>query len=63
MEVHLSDENKGKGGELDKRCLLEARIAGREPLAVDHKAPTMQLAIDGATEKLVRALAGRLDRR
>jgi len=52
VEVHLSDENAGKGGSDDKRCVMEARLAGHQPLAVSHKAPSMQLAVDGAAEKL-----------
>ena len=31
IEVHLSDENAGKSGGADKRCLMEARLAGRQP--------------------------------
>ncbi len=56
IEVHLSDENSDKGGDKDKRCMLEARVAGIQPIAVTHQAETLALAIDGATEKLQRAL-------
>lgn len=56
LEVHLSDVNSGKGGEDDKRCLIEARLAGLQPTAVSHQAPSLDLAIDGATEKLKAAL-------
>ena len=32
IEVHLSDENSAaKSGMVDKRCLLEVRLAGRQP--------------------------------
>ena len=34
LEVHLSDENGIKDGQNDKRCLLEARLEGRQPIAV-----------------------------
>ena len=37
VEVHLSDENSQKGGGDDKRCLLEARLAGLQPIAVSHR--------------------------
>jgi hypothetical protein len=40
VEVHLSDENSHKGGD-DKRCMLEARLAGLEPMAVSHQAATL----------------------
>ncbi|MGI9013675.1 MAG: HPF/RaiA family ribosome-associated protein [Phycisphaerales bacterium] len=57
VEVHLSDENSDKKfGAEDKRCLLEARLAGLQPLAVSHQAPTMDQAVDGALDKLVRSI-------
>jgi hypothetical protein len=66
IEVQLSDENAGKGGGLDKRCMMEARVNGRSPLAVTHYGPNQDLAFRGAAEKLAKALDsefGRLDRR
>ena len=45
VEVHLSDINGQKGGADDKRCLLEARIAGLQPIAVTHQAGTLHDAI------------------
>lgn len=56
VEVHLADVNAGKGGSDDKRCLLEARVASRQPIAVSHQADTLQLAFSGALEKLEKAL-------
>lgn len=56
VEVHLSDQNGQKAGDDDKRCLLEARVAGMQPVAVSHQAAAMQPAIDGALDKLKRAL-------
>lgn len=56
IEVHLSDENSDKGGDKDKRCMIEARLAGLQPVAVTHQAESLALAIDGAAEKLERAL-------
>lgn len=64
IEAHLSDENSAKGGSNDKRCMLEARLAGLQPIAVSHQAETVLLALEGATEKLERAIGsalGRLD--
>lgn len=67
VEVSLSDENSAqKFGTRDKRCLLEARLAGLRPIAVSHEAATMELAVDGATEKMKHSLEstlGRLDSR
>lgn len=66
VEVHLSDVNAGKGGADDKRCTMEARLAGMPPIAVSDQAATIQYAIDGATGKMERALesaTGKLDHR
>ncbi|HEX7720426.1 MAG TPA: HPF/RaiA family ribosome-associated protein [Woeseiaceae bacterium] len=56
VEIHLSDSNGQKAGENDKRCLMEARVAGRQPIAVTDEANTLHQAIDGATQKLKRSL-------
>ena len=52
VEVHLSDENGKKGGSHDKRCMMEARLEGHQPIAVTHEAETIDRAIDGAAGKL-----------
>lgn len=56
IEVHLSDENGEKEGFGDIRCLLEARVNGRQPIAVSHQADTLELAVSGALEKLSASL-------
>ncbi len=56
VEVHLNDENSTKGGEDDKRCMIEARLKGLEPAAVTHHAGTVHEALVGATDKLERVL-------
>ena len=38
VEAHLSDTNSHKSKGDDKRCLLEARLAGLQPIAVSHLA-------------------------
>jgi len=67
IEVQMSDENHAaKGGGVDKRCTMEARVNGRAPVAVTNWAPNQDLAFRGAAEKLVHALDhtfGKLDRR
>lgn len=62
IEVHLSDENGGKTGQDDKRCMLEARLEGRQPTAVTHNAESLDQAIHGAADKLERALESILGR-
>lgn len=56
VEVHLSDENGSKKGEEDKRCLMEARLKGRQPIAVTHDAANLDQAVHGAAEKLSRSI-------
>ncbi|HUU35448.1 MAG TPA: HPF/RaiA family ribosome-associated protein [Vicinamibacterales bacterium] len=62
VEVHLSDENGSKGGGNDKRCVMEARVEGRPPTAVSHKAATVEEAMHGAADKLARSLESTLGR-
>jgi ribosome-associated translation inhibitor RaiA len=59
VEVHLNDLNSVKGGK-DKRCLMEARLGGLGPIAVNHEAENINLAIEGAMEKLERAIEHKL---
>lgn len=40
VEIHLSDENGRKSGQRDKRCMMEARLEGRSPIAVTASAAT-----------------------
>lgn len=56
IEVHIQDVNSEKGGETDKECTMEGRIEGRRPTAVTHKAGAVDEAVEGASEKLARAL-------
>ena len=67
IEVQMTDENHAaKGGGVDKRCMLEARVNGIKPIAVTNFAANQDLAFRGAAEKLAHALDhafGKLDRR
>jgi ribosome-associated translation inhibitor RaiA len=71
IEVHLSDENGSKPGSKtgpqDKRCKLEARPRGLQPIVATGVAGNTQQSISGAALKMKRQLAatfGRLsDRR
>jgi ribosome-associated translation inhibitor RaiA len=56
VEVHLSDENGDKSGQNDKRCVMEARLEGRQPVAVTHQAATLEAAVDGAAGQLTRVI-------
>jgi ribosome-associated translation inhibitor RaiA len=63
VEVHFSDEDGNKDGFNDKRCIVEARLAGMRPIAVTNQANTHEQAILGALDKLkasLETISGRL---
>lgn len=66
VEVHLTDEtgttSSQKSGQNDKRCVMEARLEGRPPVAVTHQAATLHQAVDGAAVKLTRVIESTLGR-
>lgn len=64
LEIHLSDEDGNKDGFNDKRCMVEARLAGMKPIAVTDQANTHEQALFGAIDKLKTSLekiTGRLN--
>ena len=67
VEVHLGDidgEKSGRGD--DKRCLLEARPTGMQPVVVTGTAATLEQACHDATRKMRSRLDstfGRIDDR
>ena len=63
VEVHLSDENAGRSGGADKRCMMEARLSGSQPIIVTNEAATLEEAHGGAVTKLQRLLGSTLGRR
>jgi hypothetical protein len=65
IEVQLTDESGKKGGAADMRCMLEARLNGHAPLAVNHHGTSQDEAFRGATQRLIHLLEhtlGKLDR-
>jgi len=62
LEVHLSDENSHKEAKDDKKCVLEARLKGRQPVAVTDTGDTYDQAVDNAIEKLKAMLDSILGR-
>jgi ribosome-associated translation inhibitor RaiA len=62
LEVFLTDVDGGKSGVNDKRCRLEARLAGRQPVTVTAEADKMAGAFIGAVDKLASALGTDLGR-
>ena len=62
VEVHIRDDKQHRRGADDKRCVIEARIAGRKTLAVSERATDLYGAVSNATEKLRRAVRHRIER-
>jgi len=56
LEVHFSEESAADG--TDRRCVLEARPAGRRTVAVSHHAGSVAEACRGAVHKLESVLDG-----
>jgi len=56
VEVHLTDERGPKSAKNDKRCMMEARLEGRQPIAVTDEAATLDLAVDGTADKLAKLI-------
>jgi len=62
LEVHLSDENGNKDSQDDKRCMIEARLEGAQPIVATDFGNTYELALNGAVEKLKSSIEHRLSR-
>ncbi len=61
VEVYIQDVNSHKKG-VDKRCAIEAHLAGYQPVAVDARAAGVDEAVSAAVDQLLRALDHRLGR-
>jgi ribosome-associated translation inhibitor RaiA len=62
IEVHLSDDNSQKSADGGNRCMLEARVTNYQPIAVTEHGATLHQAINGAADKLKRAIDSALGR-
>lgn len=64
IEVHLREEKSTEHRELmEAHCMLEVRLAGQQPVAVNDEAPTVDQAVTGAARKMVGLLESELGRR
>lgn len=65
-EVHLTDENStDKSGGNDKRCMIEIRMAGMDPITATDHAASHDQALRGATSKMqgqIETIVGKLGR-
>jgi ribosome-associated translation inhibitor RaiA len=63
VEVHLTDRNSDtKSGSNDKRCVMEARLTGLQPLTVSDDGETLDRALQGAAGKLRTVVTRTLER-
>lgn len=62
VEVFFTDENSHKSGALDKKCTVEARLAGMEPVVATDQAGNLDQALEGALDKLLVALERKVGR-
>jgi hypothetical protein len=62
VEVHLRDANAAKEGGRDKECMIEARLSGRAPVAVNEAADSLGQAVTGCAEKIARLIDNTLGR-
>lgn len=64
VEVFLSDENSPqKFGDADKRCVIEARLGGLQPITVRHEGASLDQAVRAAAGRLEKTLRRTLGRR
>ncbi|MBX2913930.1 MAG: HPF/RaiA family ribosome-associated protein [Cyclobacteriaceae bacterium] len=62
MDVHFSDENGAKGGDDDKRCLIEAKLKGLSPVTTTNHASNLDDAFSGAIDKMSSVLDSTLSK-
>jgi ribosomal subunit interface protein len=62
IDVHFSDENGAKGGDDDKRCLIEAKLKGLKPVTASNHASNLDDALSGAIDKMASVLDSTLSK-
>lgn len=65
IEVHLKDENGKKDGFNNISCLLEARLKGKQPIAITNQANTLDMAVTGAIVKIkttIESILGKIQK-
>ena len=56
VEVHITDENGNKSTPNDKKCVIEAKVEKKQPIAVTANADSAEKAFFEALEKIQRVL-------
>jgi len=63
IEVHIKDDNgPDKHGQNDKRCVMEARPASSQPIAVEDTGSDLYEVVRGAAEKLGKVLSKKFEK-
>ncbi len=62
IEEHFSDEHRNKSAPNDKKCVIEARVEKKQPIAVTATADSAEKAFFEALEKIQRVLDTTLDK-
>jgi hypothetical protein len=62
VDVHLSDVVSNKSSHDDKRCMMEARLEGGEPIAVTQQATSIDKAVHDTVHTLKRSIESALGR-
>ena len=63
VDAHLSDENGSKNSGDDKKCVLEAKVKGSNPIVVTVVEATMHQSVKTAAEKVAALLEKTLEKR
>jgi hypothetical protein len=63
IDARFSDLNGPRKGPSDVRCIMEARVNGRPPIAVEHRSGDAYLCAERAARKLLAAVEHSLSRR
>jgi ribosome-associated translation inhibitor RaiA len=64
VEVHISDVNSDKKEAVnDKHCVMEARLAGLDPIIAKAEAATIDEAVSAAAETLERTIDRTIEKR
>jgi len=63
VEVHLSDENGSKDAGDDKKCVMETKVKGGNPIVVTVMDATIHQAVKSSAEKAAGLLEKTLEKR
>ncbi|MBC7936630.1 MAG: HPF/RaiA family ribosome-associated protein [Rhizobacter sp.] len=63
LEVHLSDENGSKNAGDDKKCVLEARLKGANPVVITTISATLHQSVKAAADKMFLTLEKNLEKK